>query len=157
MHGRGQGHDTPLHWAQNVAKLLLNHGADVDAREHYEFTPLHRAKNEALVKLLLDHGADVRVRDGYHETPLHCARNVAMARLLVNRGAYVTAVNMRGQNALHYAAMKARLDLCMFLVSRGLYQNIADNEGKTALTLYGHRLSPPLTDEQKKRRPLSSS
>ena len=46
----------------------------------------------------------------------------------------------------------------MFLVSRGLDPNIADNEGETALTLYGRMFDnndpaneeyPPLTDEQK--------
>jgi hypothetical protein len=34
-------------------------------------------------------------------------------------------------------------------VSRGLDPNITDNEGETALTLYGRDDNPPLTDEEK--------
>ena len=161
---RDQHQITPLYSAKNeaIAKLLLDQGADVNARDQWQHTPLHRTENEANVKVLLDHGADVNARDQRQNTPLHLARSVAKARLLVNRGAQLTAVDEEGLNALHYAAQCAILDVCLFLVSRGLDPNIkfipqgntAASEGETALTLYGRWLDdnedePPLTDEEK--------
>ena len=131
------------------AKRLLDHGADVHARDHIQRTPLHYSKNEAIAKLLLDHGADVHARDDEQHTPLHLAQNVAMARLLVNRGAQLSAVDVAGRNALHFAAEIAELDLCLFLVSRGLDPNIAENDGETALTLYGRDKGLDDDDEEK--------
>jgi ankyrin repeat protein len=131
------------------ARKLLDQGADANARNQSQYTPLHIAMNDAMVKLLLDLGADVNSRDRYQRTPLNLAMNVAKARLLVNRGAQLTAVDEDGRNALHRAAHCARLDLCLFLVSRGLDPNIADNEGETALTLYGRNDELDEDDEEK--------
>ena len=133
-----------------MTKLLLDHGADVNARNQNQETPLYCARTEAMAKLLLDHGADVNARNDVQQTPLHNALSSDIARLLVSRGAQLTAVDVVGQNALHKAAYNVNLDLCLFLVSRGLDPNIADNEGKTALTLFGrgHRLRDDREEKQ---------
>lgn len=56
---------TPLHIAASygrpaIVRLLLAHGADVNANLHHSrFTPLHFAKNPAVAQLLIDAGADM--------------------------------------------------------------------------------------------------
>jgi len=57
-----------------VVRLLLERGAAVDARDAFQWTPLHRVTRRLLVseaELLLDHGADIRARDAQMRTVLH--------------------------------------------------------------------------------------
>jgi ankyrin repeat protein len=56
--------DTPLHWSassgyKNVAELMLVHGVEVNAKNHFGHTPLHRAVmfgRKDVVELLYLHG-----------------------------------------------------------------------------------------------------
>jgi ankyrin repeat protein len=70
---------TPLHWATedhnfqdgSVLRLLLEHGADINARCQIGRTPLHVATyNGALgvVRVLLEHGADVEAKNNDGQT-----------------------------------------------------------------------------------------
>jgi len=88
----------PLHSAVaasrlSVARLLLEHAADVSATQEGGFTPLHSAANngqEEMVRLLLAHGADVNSKDPEGVTPLQLAlerEHSAVASLLKERGA----------------------------------------------------------------------
>jgi len=61
---------------ENVAKSLLDHGANVSGRDGLQLTPLHMAAdhgNHSVAKLLLAHAADVNARDFLGATPLHYA------------------------------------------------------------------------------------
>jgi len=81
---RDKNGNTPLHLAAehgflDVARLLLEHGADVNAIGKSGWTPLHVAAvngRMAIVRLLLEHGADVDVIDNYDQTPSDRARQV---------------------------------------------------------------------------------
>jgi hypothetical protein len=72
------GEVTPLHVAvatQNLhlAQFLLEHGADVNARDATDRTPLHYAVNRRdleLIRLLLDAKADPDAKDSAGQTPL---------------------------------------------------------------------------------------
>lgn len=65
------GHD----WADNL--LLLN-GADVDARDSIEQTPLFLAKNLKTATCLVDHHADVNARDKNQVSVLTFIRNKSL-------------------------------------------------------------------------------
>ena len=77
--------DTGLHIACNteskrMVALLIQLGADVNARGNYDNTPLHSAVNCGgadsipIVKLLLSAGADVNLVDCYNRTPAQLAK-----------------------------------------------------------------------------------
>jgi ankyrin repeat protein len=77
--------NTPLHAAvagrkrADVATVLLAHGADVNARQHGGWTPLHAAAqsgDEELVRLLIAAGADVKARAENNQN----ARDLAMLK-----------------------------------------------------------------------------
>ena len=73
-------------------QLLIRHGADVDAKDGNQSTPLHLALSSwspETVRLLIEQGADVNARDGNDKTPLHLASyqlSVESVRLLVRNG-----------------------------------------------------------------------
>jgi ankyrin repeat protein len=57
--------------------LLIDKGADVNAKNKYNETPLFYAvkikDNIEIVKLLIDKGVDVNAKNKYNETPLFYA------------------------------------------------------------------------------------
>ncbi|CAM9328560.1 unnamed protein product [Chrysoparadoxa australica] len=99
--------DTGLHMAAaskapgalHVLTLLLQAGANVNARNKLMITPLHRAATEGIgeaVSLLLANGACIDARDEFGGTPLHSAvtrGHLAAVRLLVEAGADLDARN----------------------------------------------------------------
>jgi hypothetical protein len=72
-------------------KFLLNHGANIECRNQYKQTALHRAvsgKNEAAVELLIKNGADINAKDGKGKTPLELAqafKNKAILSIMLMR------------------------------------------------------------------------
>ena len=80
-----------------LAKYLLNRGADKEARNDWQGTPLHLAAkydSQAVAELLLDRGAKIEARSESQRTPLHLAawnNSRAVAKLLLDRGAEIEA------------------------------------------------------------------
>ena len=144
--------DTWLHLAaggghEAIVKLLLDHKADVDAKDKYRQTALHRAAEggyEATVKLLLDYKADVDMKgdhNGYCWTALHLAAkegHKATVKLLLDNKA---DVNAKGDNfdcrrtALHQAAKGGHEATVKLLLDHNADVNAKDYYDRTALIL----------------------
>jgi len=60
-----------------IARLLIQHGANVNARAANDFTPLHESAASGKIdfaRLLIEHGADVNAKTTDGKTPLDYAR-----------------------------------------------------------------------------------
>ena len=98
--------------AVSLVHKLLKYHAEPNHVQLFSETPLHTASamgyNEC-VQLLIEHGASMEVLMGPTKmTALSLAAqegNVDSLQLLVNGGANVEAKNVRGQTALHLAAL----------------------------------------------------
>jgi cytohesin len=145
--------DTPLHFAvrnghADVIDLLLDHGADLDARDEDGCSPLLRAVKAGrfeLAKRLLDRGADVHTFNGLGETPLHRAvdqGNRPLAALLLAHTADPNAPNDAGNTPFHTAAQQARKRLARLLVAYGADVQARNHDGATPLHAAAG-LSPP--------------
>lgn len=138
---------TPLYNAcrsgwNDVIKLMLDRGADVDAVSYGE-TPLLKVANKkvndvSLARILIDNGADVDVKDAQGNTPLYHAvmnKNKAMITLLLDNGADMYIKNKRGDTAARYVLSKKSMPSVNFEnneVSLGAQSFLL---GKSAVTL----------------------
>ena len=83
-----------------AVKQYLAAGADVNAKDKWEETPLHLARTKEIVELLIAKGADVNAKDKYGRTPLHYAVDREIAELLIANGANVNAKDGDGETPL---------------------------------------------------------
>ncbi|KAI9888491.1 MAG: hypothetical protein M1814_006882 [Vezdaea aestivalis] len=128
------GHET-------ITKLLLDKGADIEAKDNYERTALHLAAengHEAVVKLLLEKGADAEAKDEYESTALHRAAengHEAVVKLLLEKGADTEAKNRYESTALYLAAENGHEAVVKLLLEKGANIEAKDKYESTALNL----------------------
>ena len=92
--------------------------------------------HEEVVRVLLKAGAQVNKTDKYRISPLHLAANrghVDVVKLLLESGAYYDQASSSGWTSLQLAAKNGDHDVCKVLLDRGASVNIADNFGFTPL------------------------
>ncbi len=94
-------------------------------------------KRSELVRVLLDHGADVNATDSFKMTSIMRAAQGGFpltVKTLIAKGGDVNLVDERGRTALIWAASSRRLDAVSTLLSKGADRNIMDQNGHTALS-----------------------
>ena len=134
---------TPLHYAAlygnaESVRILLDHGADVNARNKSGATPLvYGAYNFDKARLLVEKGADVNAQSTADMTPLLVAVSVhgnsATVRYLIEKGADVKAIGPLGSDALQTAAFKGDVEMLRLLLNKGADPKLKDMGGFTAL------------------------
>lgn len=129
----------PGHWL-DVAKLLIEHGADVNIALEDD-TPIGFAAlmgEKELVRALLAKGANINGAENAYETPLHAAiaeKHRDTAEFLVNSGADVNAWNRSRRTPLHFVAhYMDDPELVELMISRGANVNAKDKNGATPLS-----------------------
>ena len=124
---------------QSIAWLLLDWGANINAKNWEGQTALHRAAwkgHEAIVLLLLERGADINANDVNEFTSLHHAAEYgheAIVHLLLERGVDINAKDRSGMTALYVAAYCKREAIVRLLLEGGADSNVKAEPGTIAL------------------------
>jgi len=133
--------NTPLHAAVfrdklNIVAALLKAGADVNAENEWEATPLHFASSPETAAALLKAKAKVNAVNSGGRTPLHyAARNGfdQVVRTLLGAGADVNIGRNIDGTPLFLAADEGHAQTVDALIEAGADVNAADNMGTTPL------------------------
>ena len=138
----------PAQNAFNVALLLLDRNADVNALDNDYTTPLHLASSHGILevaRLLLERGATANVKNVHGQTPLHlvsqcadlCHENSEVARLFLEIGMDVNVRDNCLGTPLHFACSHGNLETAQVLLDHGAEPNAQNADGQTPL----HRVS----------------
>jgi Ankyrin repeats (3 copies)/Ankyrin repeats (many copies) len=105
-----------------VMRLLLEHGADIDAQDRDDEAVLHLASEHGeveVVQLLLQHNVKINAEGMAKWTPLHNASrfgHISATRLLLKYGADVNARGRYDNTALILASMSGHLEVVRLLL-----------------------------------------
>ena len=124
----------------NLAKFLLDNGADVNLRDDNDWSALLRASyhsNYKLTELLLDHGAEVDQQNKNGWTALMCAckdGRYEVTQILLQRGANPNIRRVSGRTALMSASGAGRYEEVELLLKFGaqVTMHVKDSHGYTA-------------------------
>jgi ankyrin repeat protein len=135
---------------EQITKLLLDKGADIEARGPEGLTPLIKAAaygRTGVAALLIERGAQIEARDAGGGTALiEAACDCAVAtmpdtfdviQLLLEKGANINARDNEGDTALMVASGGGvvKTDIVKLLIEKGADLRIKNNRGETALMI----------------------
>ena len=147
-----------------IVKILIENGADVNAKNVLGFTPLSFANDPESAKLLINAGANVNAKESSDGgTPLMHVKNPEVIKLLkeagatinpnysltalvdainfggikemLDAGADINAKNANGHTALFWSVVRDDFSMVKFLIENGADVNIGDDKGYTPLML----------------------
>ena len=124
----------------DVAKVLIDAGADIEAKNNLGRSPLHWASENgelALVKILVRAGAEVRVADNEGDTCLTLAAyfgETETVRYLVSLPEVdMNQRGLSGRTALHNAVLKVHAAMVELLIDAGADIETKDEMGRSPL------------------------
>lgn len=155
-----------------VVQELVERGANVNKKDHQQFTPIYNAVNTEdlkTIKFLLEHGANSNlVGSSGDDKPIHLASflcNVIIMKILLERGASVDDTNNSGNTPLHEVLLEEntaesskKVAAVKYLLAKEAKVDIknakeeapldlADHHFKEALPWLAHRETlPPLAE-----------
>jgi ankyrin repeat protein/L-ascorbate metabolism protein UlaG (beta-lactamase superfamily) len=143
----------PLHHAATqghieIAKLLLEAGAEVDCGDSDESTPLHNAglnRHSDMLAFLLENGADVNRRDRNGAYSLSFAASggdSTCVQMVIDAGADLNYWHPQGYTLLHFACSRNLYDLFDLLIGHGVDVNAASASGDAPLHWAARQASP---------------
>ncbi|KAL5356868.1 ankyrin repeat-containing domain protein [Aspergillus floccosus] len=144
---------TPLTWAaalgkDDVCKVLLSHGADINHEDHEKKTPLRHAvdNDHATVCLtLIENGSALDIENHQCRRALFYAvhhRLRGLCQALLDRGVPVNLTDDQGMTPLMHAVADGNEVLCRLLLGHGADANFEDRAGKSPFwyaSLKGHK------------------
>ena len=133
-----EDNDTPLHWTfmadhalgSEIARSLIEAGADLEARGAFQAMPLHHAAkrgDHGAVETLVGAGADPGAPDEDGDTPLYWAalnNQIQAARVLLAAGEEADPASTNAATAMEVAVRHGGLKVLEILLEAGLDRSL---------------------------------
>lgn len=138
----------------SMVKLLIDHGADVNAKDNNNATPLHYACTAEILKLLLEKGANPNAIAKEETTILQCVSNNADAIKILLSHIEKTDTDgknkeiITGKTTLHQACKNP--EAIKLLLENGVPINALDGKERTVL-LVALKETISLSDKDRKK------
>lgn len=138
-HGWALVHVLAANDRQLALQLVLDKGADIEAKDEEGNTPLLCAAlngHELVVQILLEKGADHGVKNNLGNTALMSAvlrGRDNIVKVLLDRGADIETRDKDGNSILMSAVMDGMTSVVELLINRRAYVEAKNNVGRTAL------------------------
>lgn len=126
--------------SEEVSRLLLKHGLSAHAEDDDGHTPLFLAASIGhlnLVQLFIDWDRDIETQSIELDTSMSAAAqsgHEAIVQFLLNRGADSNNSHLKNFTPLMYASASANASVVQLLLDWGVYLEIKDDRGLTALS-----------------------
>jgi len=126
-----------------IARLLVQHGADVNGKDNASITPLvwSIVKNfPAMTNFLVANGANPNVRNRIGKTTLHIAAacgNVGICTILLKAGAQVNVQDINGLCPVHESAYNSHIEVNKLLYAHGARRYDGEQAERWALDVEG--------------------
>lgn len=138
---------TPLHIAairdnRGIAETLLNHGADLNARDFHGRTAFMLALREGwqeLARFFLNQGSKLHTNYTLTNALFDAitGQDLEMTEYLLQHGFSVNAMNRTQTTPIHIAAAKGGVEILDLLIRQGANVNQLDDDGWNALLFAG--------------------
>ncbi|MBO9496785.1 ankyrin repeat domain-containing protein [Thalassotalea sp. G20_0] len=156
---KNYGEETALHIAalrgsKRIIELLVNKGADVNAKTSYGWTAIRCAYKNGpitpLIRCMVNAGLKIDAMCDSSTMLAHAAREGCweLVEFLLDKGAKVnTEINIKG-TALHLAVLQGRPDIIKMLMNHGANINVRNHHKGKSVLHFAARLGRPEIIEQ---------
>ncbi|HYG73827.1 MAG TPA: ankyrin repeat domain-containing protein [Planctomycetota bacterium] len=129
--------------------------ASVPTSDGHKITPLHLARDPAVARLLLEHKADVNARNASGTTALYQSfthpRSLELIQVLLEKGALIEGIGERNKSALHAAVINGHLEATELLITQHKADiNARSQDGQTPLDIVDAQLKTAIGDRRKR-------
>jgi ankyrin repeat protein len=125
--GRTALHTECAYGGVKIVQLLLQNGANPNAKAGNHDTPLHEAVNSSERAFMTREGLSQL------EADLTAKERAEIVRALIDHGADLNAQGCAGYTALHKGVLQRNLDICQLLLESGADVNARNHRGETPL------------------------
>lgn len=156
---KGMRGETPLMWAcmyddLEMVSLLIENGADVNAKNRDSETVIFKAFDYKILKKLVESGADIEAKNALSDRILHKVidrGDIKSFEYLIERKADINAKNFSGFTPLMRAVISENEEMVRRLIELGANVGDRNSYGYDALKLASSEMKKVIVEECKKK------